>query len=81
MVDTLFVEKKSLTKDVEKGAGELADTLLMEKKSSKKDVDKGTDVLADMKQKVNTIRIKGLDQFEGPYIRSKVWFKLDIEFF
>ena len=53
----------------------------MKKKSSTKDVDKGTDELADMKQKVNTIFRKVLDQFEGQSIGYKVWFKLDIEFF
>ena len=58
----------------------LADTLLMENKYSTKDVDKGTDELVFMKQKVNTISRKGLDQFEGQFIGSKVWFKLDIEF-
>ena len=45
------------------------------------DVDKSTDELADMKQKVNTIFEKGLDQFEGQSTGSKGWFKLDIEFF
>ena len=54
--------------------------LFMEKKSSTKDVEKGTDELADMKQKVNTIRRKGLYQFEGLSIGSMGWFKLDIDF-
>ena len=34
-----------------------------------------------MKQKVNTIRRKGLNQFEGQFTGTKGWFKLDIEFF
>ena len=67
----LFSEKKSLTKNVEKATDELADLLLMKKKSSIFDVDKGTDELVFMKQKVNTINRKGLDQFEGQYIGSK----------
>ena len=71
LADTLLMEKKSLTKNVEKGTDELESTLFMEKKYSTKDVDKGTDELALMKQKVNTIRRKGLDQFEGQSIRSK----------
>ena len=53
---------------------------LTEKKSSTKDVEKGTDELTDMKQKVNTICKKGLDQYEGKSIKSKGWFKLDIVF-
>ena len=80
LADTLLMEKKSLTKNVEKGTYELESTLLMEKKSSTKDVDKGTDELAFMKQKVNTICRKCLDQFEGQSIGSKGWFKPDIEF-
>ena len=44
--NTLFSEKKSLTKDAEKGTDKLADTLLSEKKSSTKYVEKGTDKLA-----------------------------------
>ena len=44
---TLLAEKKSLTKDDEKGTDKLADTLLSEKKSSTKDVEKGTEELAD----------------------------------
>ena len=79
MADTLLVENKSLTKDVEKGTDKLADGLLIEKKSSTEDVEKGTDELADMKQKVNIIRKNGLDQFEGQSIGSKEWVKLDIE--
>ena len=43
LVTTSFYEKKSSTKDVEKGIEESADTLLSEKKSSKKDVEEGTD--------------------------------------
>ena len=53
----------------------------MDNKYSTKDVDKGNDELSFMKQKVNTIRRKGLDQFEGQSIGSKGWFKLDIELF
>ena len=34
-----------------------------------------------MKQKVNTILRKGLNQFEGQSTGSKGWFKLDIECF
>ena len=44
---TLLAEKKSETKDAEKGTDELTDTLFSEKKSSTKDVDKGSDKLAD----------------------------------
>ena len=47
MADTLLMDKKSLTKDVEKGTDELEDTLLMEKKPLKKDVEKLTDWLSD----------------------------------
>ena len=71
LADTLFYENKSSTNNVEKGTNVLADTLLMEKKYSTVDVDKDTDELAFMKQKVNEIRRKGLDQFEGQSIRSK----------
>ena len=53
------MEKKSLTKNVEKGTDELESTLFMEKKYSTKDVDKGTDELALMKKKVNTISQEG----------------------
>ena len=42
--------------------------------------DEGTDELAFMKQKVNTIRGKGLNRFEGQSTGSKGWFKHDIEF-
>ena len=59
VVTTPFYEKKSLTKDVEKGTHKLADTLFTEKKYSTKDVEKGTDELAYMKQVVNTILRKG----------------------
>ena len=62
---TLLSEKKSSTNNVQKGTDKLTDTLLMEKKLSTKDVDKGTDKLAFMKQKVNTIVRKGLNQFGG----------------
>ena len=51
------------------------------KESSTEGVDVGNDELADMKQAVNTIRRKGLDQFEGQSSGYKVWFKLDIGFF
>ena len=81
MVTTSLFEKKYLTKDVEKGTDKLADKLFMEKKYSTKDVDKGTDEFLDMKQAVNTICRKGLDQFECQSSGSKVWFKLDIRFF
>ena len=47
VVTTTLSEKKSLTKDVEKGIEEFSDTLFYEKKSSTKDVDKGTDELSD----------------------------------
>ena len=78
---TLLSENKSLTKKVEKFTDELADTLFFEKKYSTFGVDKGTDELACMKQKVHTIRRKGLNQFEGQSNGSKGWFKLDIECF
>ena len=78
--ETLFMEKKSSTKNAEKGTDELTDMLLTEKKYSTKDVDKGTDELKFTKKKVNTIHSKGLDHSDGQYIRSKGWFKLDIEF-
>ena len=44
---TLLAEKKSVTKDAEKGTDKLEDTLLSENKSSAKHVDKGSDELAD----------------------------------
>ena len=75
------MEKKSSTKDVEKGTDELVDMLLMEKKYSTKDVEKGIDPLVDMKQKVNTIGRNCLDNFEGQSVGSKGWFKLEVEFF
>ena len=81
LADTLFSEKKSSTKNIEKGTDVLADTLLMEKRYSNFDVDKGTEELSSMKQKVNTILRKGLDQFEVQSIGSKIWFKPDIGFF
>ena len=80
LVTTPFSEKKSLTKDVEKGTDKLADILLMEKKYSTRDVDKGTDELTDMKQAANKIHRKGQDQFEGQSSGSKGWFKLEIGF-
>ena len=52
VVTTPLLEKKSSTKDVDKGTDELADTPLLEKKYSTKDVGKGTDELADMKNSV-----------------------------
>ena len=77
LVTMPFSEKKSLTKNVEKGPDKLADMLLTEKKSSTNDVEKGIAELVDMKQAVNTIFRKGLDQFEGKSKGSKRWFKLD----
>ena len=47
VVTTPFSEKKSLTKDVEKGTDKLTDTLLTENKSLTKNVEKGSDELAD----------------------------------
>ena len=67
MVATPLLEKKSLTKDYDKGTDELVDTPLLEKKPPTKDVDKGTDKLEDMKKAVVTICRKGLDKFEGQY--------------
>ena len=81
LADTLLMGKKSSTKNVEKGTDEFSDTLFMETKYPTKDVDKGTYKLEFMKQKVNTILRKGLDQFLGRSIGSKGWYKLDIEFF
>ena len=80
LVTTSWSEKKYSTKDIEIGINKLADQLLMEKKSSTNDVDKVTDELADMKQAMNTIRGKGLYQFEVQSSGSKGWFKLDIGF-
>ena len=74
---TPLSEKKSPTKDVDKGTDELEDMPLIEKKSLTKDFDKGTDELADMKKAVVTIRRKGLDQFEGQSKGSKGCFKID----
>ena len=65
VVMTPLSEKKSSTKDVEKGTDAFTDTILIEKKSSTEDVEKVTDEFSDIKQAVNTIRRKGLDQFEG----------------
>ena len=59
----------------------MADTLFSEKKYSTLDVEKYTNELEFMKQKVNTISRKGLNQFEGQSTGSKGWFKLDIDFF
>ena len=47
MADTLLVEKKSLTKNVDKGTDEFSDKILSVKKSSTTNVDKGTDELAN----------------------------------
>ena len=80
MVTTPLSEKKSLTKDVEKGTDKFADMILTNEKSSTKYVDKGTDELEEMKQAVNKIIRKSLDQFEGQSSGSKGWFKLDIGF-
>ena len=77
IVTTPFLEKKSSTKNFDKGTDELADTTLLEKKSSTKDIDTGTDELADMKEAVVTIRRKVLDKFEGHSKGSTGWFKLD----
>ena len=60
VVAASFLEKKSPTKDIDEGTGELEDMPLMEKKSSSKDVEKGTDELSDMIQAVVTINSKGL---------------------
>ena len=77
MVTTPLLEKKSLTKDVDKGTDELADTPLLEKKYSTKNIDTGTDELADMKNAVVTICRKGLDKFQGQSKGSTGWFKID----
>ena len=79
--DTLLSEKKISTKKVKKGTDEKAYPLLFEKKPFTKGVDKVTDELAFKKQKVHLIRRKGLNQFEGQSTGTRVWFKLDIEFF
>ena len=81
LTDMLLMDKKSSTNNVYKGTDGLADTLLMQRKSSTKYVDKGTDELAFMKQKVNAIIGDFLDHFEGQSIRSKGWFKIDIDSF
>ena len=65
---------------MEKGTDELVDTLFSEKKYSTLDVDKSTDELEFMKQNVNTIFRKGLNQFEGQSTGTKGYFKLDIDF-
>ena len=80
VVTTEFLEKKSSTKDVDKGNDELADTPLLEKKSLTKDFNKGTDELEDMKKVVSTILSKGLDKFEGQSKGYTGWFKLDSGF-
>ena len=65
---------------MEEGTDELTYTIFSEKRFSTFDVEKGTDELVFMKQKVNTIRRKGLNQFEGQSTVYKEWFKHDIEF-
>ena len=80
LVATPLLEKKSLTKDYDKGTDELVDTPLLEKKPPTKDVDKGTDKLEDMKKAVVTICRKGLDKFEGQYKGSIGQFKIDSGF-
>ena len=80
VVTTLLLDKKSSTKDFEKGADELSGTPLLEKKYLTKGVENGTDELADMKNAVVTILSKGLDKLE---VQSKIytgWFKLDSGF-
>ena len=76
MFNTPLLEKKSLTKDADKGTDKFADMPLMERKSSTKDVDKGTDELEYMKHVVFTIYSKGLYQFEGQSKGYNGWFKL-----
>ena len=80
-VTTPFSERKSSTKDVEKGTDKSEDMILTEKKSSTKDVEKFTYEMTDMKHAVNIILRKGLYQFEGQSSGSKGWFKLDIDLF
>ena len=77
VIPTPWSEKKSSTKDVEKGTDELADMPLTDKKYSKNHFDKGTDELADMKQALVTICSKGLDQFDCQSIEYKGCFKFD----
>ena len=79
MADTLLSEKKTSTKKVEKSTDENSYALLYEKKPLTRDVEKGTDELAFKKQKVHTIRRKGLNQFEGKSIGTHGWFKLNID--
>ena len=80
LADTLLSEKKTSTNMVDKCTCEKADTLLSGKKHLTKDVEKGTYELVFKKQKVHTIRRKGLNQFEGQSNGNQGWFKLDIEF-
>ena len=80
LADTLLSEKKTSTKKVEKSTDENSYALLYEKKPLTRDVEKGTDELAFKKQKVHTIRRKGLNQFEDQSTRTQGWFKLDIDF-
>ena len=74
MEDTLLMEDKSLTKNVEKGNDELADKLLMENKFYKKHFEKGTDEFADtllMEKKYSTKDVdKVTDELE--FIKQKV---------
>ena len=50
-----------------------------EKVTSSEEVEKGTNILNDMGYPVVTIRIKGLDNFQGQSIRSTGWFNFDHE--
>ena len=76
-----LLEKKSSTKDVDKGTYEQENTPFLEKKYFTKNFDKGTYELAFMKKTVVTIRRKGLDKFEDQSKGSTEWFKLDGGFF
>ena len=63
VVKNPLLEKKSSTKDFDRGTDELEDTILLGKKYSTKDVGEGTYELADMKKAVFTILSKGLYKF------------------
>ena len=63
VVTNPLLEKKSSTKDFDRGTYELEDTILLGKKYSTKDVGERTDELADMKKAVFTILRKGLYKF------------------
>ena len=80
VLTTPLLEKKSFTKDVDKGTDKFSDTPLLEKKSSTKDFNKGTDELADMKKSVVTIRRKYLDKFECQSKVSTGWLNLIVSF-